>query len=204
MTTLLQQQQAARRPVPADFDAWRYWSARQIADILGSPIGNVVTQWPLVYRELSNRGIADFPVQVAALATIGVETGTFLPVREAWWLDRDHGHEWAENWRRQNFRYFPYYGRGLIQLTWRDNYRSYGAKIGVDLEGSPDLALEQDVSAAVFATYFQDHRSLDGYNVPDAARAGLWRLTRILVNGGTNGLGEYLRFVEDLQGAALA
>lgn len=35
-----------------------------------------------------------------------------------------------------------YYGRGLVQLTWVDNYKKMGAKIGKDLVADPDLALK--------------------------------------------------------------
>jgi len=39
--------------------------------------------------------------------------------------------------------YWPYYGRGLVQLTWRDNYAKYG------LEKTPDKALEWESSLFV-------------------------------------------------------
>jgi putative chitinase len=38
--------------------------------------------------------------------------------------------------------YPPYYGRGLVQLTWDYNYKKMGPKIGIDLYNNPDLALE--------------------------------------------------------------
>lgn len=72
-----------------------------------------------------------------ALATAFWETAqTMQPVKEAYWL--------SENWRRKNLRYFPWYGRGLIQTTWEDNYRRMGQEIGVDLIANPDLLLEWD------------------------------------------------------------
>jgi len=39
--------------------------------------------------------------------------------------------------------YWPYYGRGLVQLTWRDNYAKYG------LEKTPDKALEWETALFV-------------------------------------------------------
>ncbi len=50
-----------------------------------------------------------------ALATACHETAyTMQPVREAFWL--------SENWRRTHLRYYPFYGRGYVQLTWKANY----------------------------------------------------------------------------------
>ena len=59
---------------------------------------------------------------------------TMHPVKEAFWN--------SEDWRRKNLRYYPWYGRGLIQTTWEDNYRRMGSRIGVDLTENPDLLLE--------------------------------------------------------------
>lgn len=40
-------------------------------------------------------------------------------------------------------------GRGYVQLTWRNNYRLLGAKLGLPLEAQPDLALRPDVAAKI-------------------------------------------------------
>ncbi|MFI5015882.1 MAG: glycoside hydrolase family 19 protein [Hyphomicrobiales bacterium] len=42
-----------------------------------------------------------------------------------------------------------YYGRGILQLTWAQNYRLMGQIIGVDLYGNPQLALELNNSVAI-------------------------------------------------------
>lgn len=34
-----------------------------------------------------------------------------------------------------------YYGRGLVQITWPENYRKMGKRLGIDLYEQPDLAL---------------------------------------------------------------
>ena len=50
------------------------------------------------------------------LATVEWETNkTFQPVREAYWLNED--------WRRAHLKYYPYYGRGFVQLTWKSELR---------------------------------------------------------------------------------
>ena len=48
----------------------------------------------------------------------------------------------SEEWRRTHLRYFPYYGRGYVQLTWQNNYRTYSSLLGVDRVNNPDLVLE--------------------------------------------------------------
>ena len=42
-----------------------------------------------------------------------------------------------------------YYGRGLIQLTWKANYQVQSARLGEDLVGQPDLALRPDLAANI-------------------------------------------------------
>lgn len=71
------------------------------------------------------------------LATADWESNhTFEPVREAYYLKAK-----AEAYRKK-LRYYPWYGRGMVQLTWEENYRLAGEKIGVDLIANPDLAME--------------------------------------------------------------
>ena len=40
-----------------------------------------------------------------------------------------------------------YYGRGFVQITWPDNYKRMGNRLGIDLYGNPDLALERGIAA---------------------------------------------------------
>jgi len=78
------------------------------------------------------------------LGTVHWETnGTFLPVREAYWVKN------AESWRKRNLRYYPYYGRGFVQLTWDFNYRKAGDHFHVDLINNPDKAMEPNLSAEI-------------------------------------------------------
>ena len=66
---------------------------------------------------------------------------TMQPVREAFWL--------SEDWRRRNLRYYPYYGRGYVQLTWPQNYARAGAFVGADLVRNPDLAMLPEYAATI-------------------------------------------------------
>lgn len=42
-----------------------------------------------------------------------------------------------------------YFGRGFVQITWKQNYEKLGNVLGVDLVGNPDLALRLDVAADI-------------------------------------------------------
>ncbi|MEO0080462.1 MAG: glycoside hydrolase family 19 protein, partial [candidate division WOR-3 bacterium] len=85
-----------------------------------------------IVKECLRQGVSQ-PEQIAyVVATAEWETGkTFKPVKEAFWL--------SEEWRKKNLRYYPYYGRGYVQLTWESNYRKYSKILGIDLVGNPDL-----------------------------------------------------------------
>jgi hypothetical protein len=172
---------------PSGEGPWEYFSAEEIAGVMGVPVANVERHWPPIHAALAERGIADWLVQMAALATVAIETAsTFAPVREAFWL--------SEEWRRANLaRYWPYYGRGHIQLTWRENYVTYGQQLGVDLVGNPDLALDPEISARVLALYF------DQRGVAEAARAGDWGEVRRRVQGAHAGLDRMVAIVGELE-----
>ena len=76
------------------------------------------------------------------LATAYHETAhTMKPVKEAYWL--------SEDWRKKNLRYYPWYGRGFVQLTWEVNYKRASQEIGVDLVKNKDLALDPKIAAVI-------------------------------------------------------
>lgn len=98
-----------------------------------------------------------------ALATAYWETAqTMHPVKEAYWL--------SENWRKKNLRYYPWYGRGLIQTTWKENYKNIAIKMGLPEDTflkNPDLLLEWEYALpAMFVgmeTGIYTGKSIDDY-----------------------------------------
>ena len=46
-------------------------------------------------------------------------------------------------------KYYPWYGRGFVQLTWEYNYKKAGQKLNVDLIGNKDLALDPEIAAKI-------------------------------------------------------
>jgi putative chitinase len=49
-------------------------------------------------------------------------------------------------------------GRGVLQLTGRENYTLYGKKLGLDLVGNPELACDPKVSVKIACQYFLDRK----------------------------------------------
>lgn len=91
-----------------------------------------------------------------ALATEYHETAkTMQGVRE--------GLNVSDAWRRKNLRYYPWYGRGKVQLTWERNYRFATERLRelgyeVDLIANPDQALDLDIGAAILV-----HGMIEGW-----------------------------------------
>lgn len=81
-----------------------------------------------------------------------------------------------------------YKGRGVIQLTGRANYKTYGDKLGIDLVNNPELAANPEVAWKVAGQYWQDHKLNEL-----ADRGDIVGITR-RINGGTNGLKDRKRY----------
>ncbi len=80
------------------------------------------------------------------IATADWETNhTLLPVTEAYWMDQEY---------RDGLSYAPWYGRGLVQLTWEDNYERYEELLGVPMVADPDLALQYDTALFILVHGF--------------------------------------------------
>ena len=75
-----------------------------------------------------------------------------------------------------------YIGRGLIQLTGKDNYRAFGEAIGEDLVANPQL-VEEPRYAALSAGWFWNKRGLNAL----ADAMDITTLT-IRINGGKIGI----------------
>lgn len=73
-------------------------------------------------------------------------------------------------------------GRGLKQLTGRDNYTRASKALGLDLVNNPDLLLEPGY-AIISACWFWDYNNLNRF----ADKQDIVGLTKA-INGGTNGL----------------
>lgn len=172
----------------------------KIATVCKSPLSVVQNNWPKILKELENYGISDDLIQIAAIATICVETArSFKPINEfgndAYFTK--HYENRADLGNNQPGDGIKFHGRGFIQITGRLHYEEASKIVGQDLVANPELALDPAISAKLFAWYFSNHPSTQ-HNVATAALAKRWDLVRERVNGGTNGMDVFMACVNGL------
>jgi putative chitinase len=85
---------------------------------------------------------------------------------------------------------WKYRGRGLIQITFHNNYVAAGDALGIDLVHNPDLLLTRDY-AALSAAWYWDSRGCNAM-----ADAGDIHGITHAINGGFNGLDERIALNE--------
>lgn len=96
---------------------------------------------PLIIARCVKEGVERRPAAYI-LATAFWETNRQMkPVVEAYWL--------SEGWRKKNLHYYPWHGRGFVQLTWEKNYRHAGEQLGLDFITDPDVVLDPENSALI-------------------------------------------------------
>lgn len=94
---------------------------------------------------------------------------------------------------------FRYRGRGVLQTTGREAYRSYGRRCGVDFEGNPDLVITAEHALKPALAEW-----VDGKCNAMADRGDIEAITR-KINGGVNGYTSrcaWLRRIESALGGA--
>jgi putative chitinase len=79
---------------------------------------------------------------------------------------------------------YRFRGRGIIQLTGRANYVTFGKRIGLDLVNNPDVAADPKTALRVACEYWRS-RSLNAL----ADKNDIVAITR-KINGGLNGLAD--------------
>jgi predicted chitinase len=174
-------------------------SPEVISEILGpyGPIANVRANWPLLEGALDARSIYSELTAVAAIATVGVESGSFAPVKErggpAYLTDLYEGRADLGNTTVGDGARFR--GRGFVQITGRANYIHFGKETGQDLVTNPDLALDPKVAADILALFFHER------GVPAYADAENWDMVRRRVNGGRAGWPRFIDAVTKLTAA---
>lgn len=88
-------------------------------------------------------------------------------------------------------KYWPYVGMGYVQLTWEENYKKAGEKLGIDLLGNPNLAMVPEHAVKIlfdgmiegWFTGKSLNHYLDGEKETDAEDLKEFEGARRIVNG---------------------
>lgn len=146
-----------------------------------------------LYAPLLDSAMCEFDIntparQASFLAQVGHESGQLRYVRElasgaAYEGRKDLGNMQPGDGER-------YRGRGLIQITGRDNYTAAMMALDVDVVEHPEL-LETPVLACRSAAWFWKSHGLN-----ELADAGDQVKVTRRINGGTNGLADRLALFE--------
>ena len=102
--------------------------------------------------ECQRQGLTTRSQQAYVLATVEHETAnTFKPIEEG---EYPGGPKNLKAFQ-QKLRYYPYFGRGLVQLTWERNYQLYSRKLGIDLVKNPDLTKNPNYALFILVDGFK-------------------------------------------------
>ncbi len=159
-----------------------------------TPLQPIRRYLPSILSGLREAGLVDKPMLLMALATIRAESEGFTPIDEQ--PSRfnsspdgdpfdlyDHRRDLGNQGRPDGQRFR---GRGFVQLTGRDNYRRYGAAVGVgdQLVREPHRATEPGMAGRILAAFLADRQR----PIKQALLEDDLALARRLVNGGRHGL----------------
>ncbi len=140
------------------------------------PFGNRLTQQQvdgvnaiLDYWESKYMGQGDGRQLAYILATAFHETGGRMEAVREGFAKTDAGARRAVAERRYGVpdpdTGHVYYGRGHVQLTWKENYQRVGDFVGVDLVNNPDLALDPVQSVRILVDGMDDGLYTPGHNL---------------------------------------
>lgn len=100
----------------------------------------IIDTWEKEYPELSMKDVAYI------LATVYHETAyTMQPIKEGG----------GPNYLRSK-KYYPWFGRGYVQLTWEYNYKKAKEKLGINFIKDPNLALVPEHAVEILFTGMRD------------------------------------------------
>ena len=145
-----------------------------------------------ILDEWERRGLVDLRYLAYMLATARGEVGVnMLPVREGFKSTDAEARAYVKS---KGYKYAAevnghvYYGRGLVQLTWHENYKKMGDILDIELDDKPDLALEPKVASAIMFTgmilgTFTGKKLSDYFNEHTTD----WDMARSIVNGRRKG-----------------
>jgi len=110
-----------------------------------------VQSMDFILNEWDKSGHTDLRWLAYMLATAYHETATTMQAINEY--GKGKGMDYGRKLKMSRIAYkLPdklYYGRGLVQLTWFENYELMGRLLRVDLLGNPDLALDLEIAVKI-------------------------------------------------------
>jgi len=124
-------------------DRARFFAGIRQKPFPGKLLANQVQGCNAILDEWERRGLTDLRWLAYMLATTKWETNhTMQPIKEGGSLAY-----------LKSKKYWPWYGRGYVQLTWEDNYRKFRDRVmnlfKADIVSNPDDAMQPDVAAFI-------------------------------------------------------
>ena len=165
----------------------------ELARCTGARIDRATEHLPHIEATMDEFDINTPARQAAFLAQVGHESGGLHWLVEIWGptgsqrryeLRQDLGNDTPGDGMR-------FLGRGLIQITGRDNYQRAGDALGVDLISNPELLGQSPLAERSAGWFWQAH----GLN--ELADAGSFETITKRINGGLNGYPERLALWAD-------
>ena len=135
----------------------------------------ILDEWEKNYAERDSRWLA------YSLGTTFHETNQAMTaVEEGYYL----GNAAKVKRFQKSLRYSPFYGRGLVQLTWERNYRMMGEQFNIDLIKKPEMALDADLTVKIMF-FGMLHGSFTGKKFSDyfSSTKDNWVGARRIING---------------------
>ena len=149
----------------------------------------------LILSECQRRGLLRNQAAYVLATAFWESARTMEPVKEAFWL--------SEAWRKNNLRYYPWYGRGFVQITWEANYVTMGNRLNMDLTSDPEVVMDPALSAQILVVGMVEglftSKKLSDYIT---LKQSNYRGARRIVNG-TDKAGPIAEIAEEYEDALL-
>jgi putative chitinase len=155
----------------------------ELSRAAGARIDRAIEFLPIIEQAAPDFNITTPERMAAFLAQVGHESGGFHWLTELWGpttaQSRYEGR--ADLGNTQVGDGFKYRGRGLIQITGRDNYQRCSDALATDFIENPEWLAEPDYAVRSAMWFWQSH----GLN--ELADVGQFELITRTINGGLNG-----------------
>jgi predicted chitinase len=108
-----------------------------------------------IFASCAKHGIT-MPEQIAYVFATAYHEARLKPIEE---VGKGAGHDYGKHLKMSRAPYTTpnqlYYGRGFCQITWYENYETFGKLLGVDLLNHPELAMSPQYASEIIVMGMQ-------------------------------------------------